>query len=248
MSRGTPLKCRTFARPWLANFSERAKKSARLCGEMRVQFCLPKHLLSPALSRRPSGASLALSPARPQRSPDAPPTPLKCRTCAQLYSRPSNSLNNLRCRASRLSGAAPPRRPWQGNFSERAKKSAHLCGEMRVHFCLPKLCCLTKRKGRAHKNPPNRFLEARGPALNAQLPADGRDARERRRPLVAPAWRRIFPQNQIYGFGRRSWPAPARRVQGCSGLALPICRPGAPLVCSTGGLAVLLPNRNRNKE
>ena len=102
-------------------------------------------------------ASPALSPALPQRSAGAPSTPLKCRTCAQLYSRPSNSLGNLRCRAAHLSSAAPSRRPWQANFSERAKKSAHLCGEMRVHFCLSKLCCLTKRNGRAHKNPPNGF-------------------------------------------------------------------------------------------
>ena len=133
--------------------------------------------------------------------PGAPPTPLKCRTCAQLYSRPSNSLSNLRCRASHLSSAAPPWRPWQANFSERAKKSARLCGEMRVHFCLPKLCCLTKRKGRAHKNPPNRFLEARGPTLNAQLPADGRDARERRRPLVVPVGWRIFSETLFQGSG-----------------------------------------------
>ena len=88
-------------------------------------------------------------------SPSALPTPLKCRTCAQLYSRPSNSLGNLRCRAADLISAAPSRRLLQASFSERAKKSAHLCGEMRVHFCLPKLCCLTKRQGRAHKNPPN---------------------------------------------------------------------------------------------
>ena len=64
--------------------------------------------------------------------PGAPPTPLKCRTCAQLYSRPSNSLSNLRRRASHLSGAAPPRRPWQADFSGRVKKK---CTPLRRNAC-----------------------------------------------------------------------------------------------------------------
>ena len=180
---------------------------------MRVHFCLPKHLLSPALSRRSSGASPALSPALPQRSPGALPTPLKCRTCAQLYSRPSNSLGNLRCRAAHLSSAVPLRRPWRANFSECAKKSARLCGEMRVHFCLPKLCCLTKRKGRAHKNPPNRFLEARGPTLDAQIPAADRAAWEPHFLLVGRALWHIFPKIFSKGSGAiagQLWPGSRR--------------------------------------
>ena len=63
---------------------------------------------------------------------------------------------------------------------------------MRVRFGLPGLCCLAGRGGRARGDPPGGFLEARGPTLNTQLPADGRDARERRRPLVFPACLQFF--------------------------------------------------------
>ena len=125
-----------------------------LCGSTFSSPALPRRLSSAApvrnfipdpqilsvicdvAPRRSPGASPALSQALPQRSPGAPPTPLKCRTCAQLYSRPSNSLSHLRCRAAHLSSAVPLRRPWRANFSECAKKSARLCGEMRVHFYL----------------------------------------------------------------------------------------------------------------
>ena len=94
--------------------------------------------------RRSPGASPALSPALPQRSPGAPTTPLKCRTCAQLYSRPSNSLGNLRCRAAHLSSAEPSRRPWQANFSERAKKKCTPLRRNAISFLAFKTDCLNK--------------------------------------------------------------------------------------------------------
>ena len=106
MPRVTPLRCRASAPPLAGQlFGAREKKCTPLrrnaCSFLPPKtFALPGALL--ALSRRSPGASPALSPALPQRSPGTLPTPLKCRTCAQLYSRPSHSFNNLRCRAPKI--------------------------------------------------------------------------------------------------------------------------------------------------
>ena len=129
---------------------------------------------APHLSRAAPVRNFMPDPGSPGRSPGALSAPLKCRACAQLYSRPSNSLDNLRCRAAHLSSAVPSRRPWRANFSERAKKSARLCGEMRFHFWLSKRIALIKRKGRARKNIPNGFSEAPAPAPKALRPCRGR--------------------------------------------------------------------------
>ena len=128
---------------------------------------------------------------------------------------PDPQILSVICDAARHTSQVPRLRgaPGRPTFRGARKKSAHLCGEMRVRFCLPGLCCLTKRKGRAHKNPPNRFLEARGPTLNAQIPAAGRAAWEPHCLLVGRALWHIFPKIFSKGSGAiagQLWPGSRR--------------------------------------
>ena len=125
MSRGTPLKCRAFAAPLAGQlFRAREKKSARLCGEMRVHFCLPKHLLSPALSRR----SPALARRFARRCPSAlPALPRHLSSAAPVRNFiPDPQILSVICDVARHASQVPRLRAAPGRATFRsARKKVH---------------------------------------------------------------------------------------------------------------------------
>ena len=108
------------------------------------------------------GALPALPRRSPRRCPSAlPALPRHLSSAAPVRNFiPDPQILSVICEVARHTTQVPSLRgaPGRPTFRSARKKSARLCGEMRVHFCLSKLCCLTKRNGRAHKNPPNGFL------------------------------------------------------------------------------------------